>query len=93
MTKKSIKIDVNKFIIKYDFDVAARICPIKSGLVYNDDYQKIYKQNALMEVLQECSSQLTKGQKNFQCMYTFDGQVIKDLSQIPLDCQLLLVSE
>lgn len=43
MTKKSIKIDVNKFIIKYDFDVAARICPIKSGLVYNDDYQKIYK--------------------------------------------------
>lgn len=50
-TKKSIKINVNKFIAKYDFDVASKICPIKSGLDYNDDYQKIYSQNALMEVL------------------------------------------
>lgn len=45
--------------------MASKICPIKSGLDYNDDYQKVYKQNALMEVLQECSNQLTKGKKNF----------------------------
>lgn len=38
-------------MIKYDFDVAQRICPIKSGLNYNDEYQKVYRYNALMEVM------------------------------------------
>jgi len=36
ITKKSIKININKYIAKYDFDVAAKVCPIKSGSTYND---------------------------------------------------------
>jgi len=50
-SKKSIKIDVNRYMIKYDFDVAAKVCPIKSGMTYNDDFQHFYTQNAFMEVL------------------------------------------
>lgn len=33
---KTIKIDINRYIVKYDFDVASKICPIKSGATYND---------------------------------------------------------
>ena len=30
--EKKIKIDVNRFRAKYDFDVAKRICPFKGGV-------------------------------------------------------------
>ena len=33
---KTVKIDINRYIVKYDFDVASKICPIKSGATYND---------------------------------------------------------
>ena len=36
--EKRIKIDVNRFRAKYDFDVAVKICPMRSGIAYNDDF-------------------------------------------------------
>ena len=48
--QKRIRIDVNKFRAKYDFDVALRVCPMRSGIDYNDSFQDFYKRNALMEV-------------------------------------------
>ena len=36
--EKKIKIDVNRFRAKYDFDVAKRICPFKGGVQYNDEF-------------------------------------------------------
>lgn len=93
LSKKSLKIDVNKFIIKYDFDVASKICPMKSGVEYNDNFQQTYRVNALMEVLHECSIHLTNGNKTFLAMYTLDGILIKDLMKIPESEKILLVSE
>jgi hypothetical protein len=79
--------------VKYDFDVAKKICPIKSGVIYNDNFQQVYKQNAFLEVLQECSDTIGRKKKTYQCLYTLDGTVITDLDKIPLNCKLLLVSE
>lgn len=36
--QKRIRIDVNKFRAKYDFDVALRVCPMRSGIDYNDSF-------------------------------------------------------
>ena len=49
--EKKIKIDVNRFRAKYDFDVAKRICPFKGGVQYNDEFQDFYKNNAYLEIL------------------------------------------
>ena len=48
---------------------------------------------ALMEVLQKCSNYLSRGKKNFQSLYTMNGAFIRDLDEIPLDAQIILVSE
>jgi len=46
-----IKIDINRHIAKYDFDVAKQIRPTTmSGVEYHEDFQMNFKQNALMEV-------------------------------------------
>jgi len=87
-----VKIDINRFRAKYDFDVAKKICPVISGATYHEEYQEAFKQNALMEVLQECSNKLSGGKKLYQSLFTFDGQHIASLDAIPDDCQLLLVS-
>lgn len=91
--QKRIKIDVNKYIAKYDFDIASKICPIRSGVDYNDAYQDFYKQNAMMEILQECSNAFTAGSKVYQSLFTFDGQFIATLDDIPADTKIIFVSE
>ena len=91
--QKRIKIDVNKYIAKYDFDIASKICPMKSGVDYNDAYQDFYKQNALMELLQECSNAFTGGSKVYQSLFTFDGKFISSLDEIPADTKIIFVSE
>jgi len=60
-----VRIDVNRYRAKYDFDVAKKICPAISGVHYHEEYQDEFKRNALMEVLQECSSRLSGGKKAF----------------------------
>ena len=35
--EKQLRIDVNKYIAKYDFDVAKKICPMVSGTNYRED--------------------------------------------------------
>ena len=46
-----------------------------------------------MEVFQECSDIFSGGQKIYQSLYTFDGQFIPSLDEIPEDCKLIIVSE
>jgi hypothetical protein len=91
--EKQVKIDINRFMAKYDFDIAKKICPTISGATYHDEFANVFKENALMEVLQECSEQFSNGEKIYQSLYTFDGKFISSLEAIPKDCKLLLVSE
>lgn len=48
---KQVKIDINRYQAKYDFDIAKKICPSISGATYHDEYSDAFKQNAMMEVL------------------------------------------
>ena len=64
-----------------------------SGVEYHEDFQETFKLNALMEVFQECSDTFSGGQKIYQSLFTFDGQYIPSLDDIPEDCKLILVSE
>lgn len=36
---------------------------------------------------------MSRGKKAFNSLYTLDGKYIKDLEDIPEDCQIILVSE
>ena len=91
--EKQMRIDVNKYIAKYDFDIARKICPIVSGNSFREDLQNAFKATALMEVLQQCSNYLSRGKKQVQSLYTFDGVYISDLDSIPEGTKILLVSE
>ena len=46
-----MRIDVNRFIAKYDFDVARKICPVSKGVNLRAELQNTFKMTALMEVL------------------------------------------
>ena len=49
--EKMIRIDINRHIAKYDFDVAKKLKPTNmSGVEYHEDFQDTFKLNALMEV-------------------------------------------
>jgi hypothetical protein len=79
-----IKIDINRHMAKYDFDVAKHLRPTTmSGVIYHEEFQETFKLNALMEVFQECSDFFSDGQKLYQSLYTFDGQHIPSLDDIP----------
>ena len=47
-----MRLDVNRYIVKYDFDVSKRICPLMQGVTYNDEYQDAFRMNAMLELLQ-----------------------------------------
>jgi len=48
--EKEVKIDVVRYLAKYDFDVARKICPLKGGVEYTE-CQDDFKKNAMMELL------------------------------------------
>lgn len=91
--EKQLRIDINKYIAKYDFDVAKKICPMVSGTNYREELQNTFKMTAMLEVIQLCSQYINKGKKTFQSLYTLDGKFVRDLEDIPEDCQIILVSE
>ena len=41
-----MRIDINKYIAKYDFDVAKKICPMVSGTNYREELQNTFKMTA-----------------------------------------------
>ena len=47
----------------------------------------------MMELLQECSKALSNDQKTYKSLWLIDGTHIRDVTQIPNDCKILLVSE
>ena len=83
---RKIKININKYRLKYDFEVARKVNPIISGVTYHEEYQDAFNNNALMELLQECSSMISRGEKTFLSLYTIDGKFIASLNDIPADC-------
>ena len=91
--QKQLRIDINRYLAKYDFDVAKKICPMVSGTNYREELQDAFKLTAMVEVIQLCSMHMSKGKKAFQSLYTMDGNYIRDLEEIPADCQIILVSE
>ena len=49
--EKQLRIDINKYIAKYDFDIAKKICPMVSGTNYREDLQNTFKMTAMLEVI------------------------------------------
>ena len=35
--EKKVRIDINPYIAKYDFDIARKICPIKGGANFHEE--------------------------------------------------------
>ena len=48
--EREVKIDIIRYMAKYDFDVARKICPLKGGVQYTE-CQEEFKKNAMMELL------------------------------------------
>lgn len=95
-------IDVNRFILKYDFQVANKIKPLPPNEreFLSKDSQAIFKKMAYMEVLQECSDLLGHSfpdgegmPTQFHSMFDYKTrEFIPSLEEIPQDCNLILVS-
>ena len=84
-----MRLDINYFRAKYDFDIAEKLSGRKPA-TSNPDVFEDFKHKATDELLNRISEVL--GNTTFSSLFTFDGQPIASLDQIPADCQLLLVS-
>jgi len=90
-THDNTVINLNKYIAKYDYDIASKVCTNNEKRAAKDE--ESFKKAALYEILQKCSEELTGGRKNFQSLWSFNGVPYSDLNDIPDDCKLMLVSE
>lgn len=60
---KQLKVDINRYIAKYDFDVGRKICPLQCGENYREELQNTFKMTAMLEVIQLCSAHMSRGKK------------------------------
>ena len=56
-------INLNKYIAKYDYDIASKVCTNNEKRTAKDE--ESFKKAALYEILQKCSEELTGGKLNF----------------------------
>jgi hypothetical protein len=90
-SKDNVVINLNKYIAKYDYDIAAKVCTNQERRNVKDE--ESFKRAALFEILQICSIELTGGRTSFQSLWSYDGIPYSDLNDIPKDCKLMLASE
>ena len=59
----NLTININKYIAKYDYDIAHVLHATTAKRVARDEFK--FKQQAVFEILQMCSVQLAEGKKVF----------------------------
>ena len=60
-----MRLDINYYRAKYDFDVASKIAPPQAGATIHEEYQDAFRRNATLEVLQKASDILCCGTKSY----------------------------
>lgn len=85
-----MRLDINYFRAKYDFEIAEKITG-KKPATFNPDVFEDFKYKAIDELMNRISEVF--GEQQFSSLFTFDGKQIHSLEEIPSDCQLLLVSQ
>ena len=97
----NVAIDINRFVVKYDFDIARKLKhEVKDRdsdeedkkMMSTDEIIRTFKTNAILEILQTCSNELAKEGEYYQSIWTLDGQQISDLDKVDPECKILLVS-
>lgn len=93
--KKAV-IDVNKYIAKYDFEIARKIKGGKVEVLPYTEKQRVFHRFAIAELLFEVSRVLNGGQKYFNGMSLLDGTKLdiqtSGVMAIPEDCKLVIVN-
>ena len=90
----NVAIDVNKYIAKYDFDIALKLQPEEDrvGKPLESGTMDLFNKNAVLEILQVCSHELADKEKCYNSLWTLDGQQVTDLNELPEDTKICLVS-
>ena len=93
--KKAV-LDVNKYIAKYDFEIARKIKGAKCEVLPYTEKQRVFHRFAIVELLFEVSRILNGGLKYFNQLSLLDGSKLDILSKgvtaIPEECKLVIVS-
>ena len=71
ISKQNILININKYIVKYDFDIADKLkCNPRNR---TEQMEGDFKRAAIYEILHICSLELAQHKKTFNSMWTFNG--------------------
>ena len=94
----NVAININKYIAKYDFDIAAKLQRREreegADGPERDEHEvrEQFATNAILEVLQVCSNVLSKDDRCYQSIWTLDAKQVSDLDELDPDCKICLVS-
>ena len=90
--KKAI-MNINKYIAKYDFEIANKLRGKRVEVVTPKDKQKVFYRFAMLELLHDISSVLNGGNVFYNTLTTMEGNRLPvDITQIPEDARILIVS-
>ena len=90
--KKAI-MNVNKYIAKYDFEIANKLRGKRVEVITPKDKQKVFYRFAMLELLHDISSILNGGKVFYNTLTTMEGDSLPvDITQIPEDARILIVS-
>ena len=75
MGPNNVAIDVNRYIAKYDFDIALKLQPEEEKVSgpYKPSTVDPFNKNAVMEILQICSHELATNERCYNSLWTLDG--------------------
>jgi hypothetical protein len=90
-TSSNVVININKYIAKYDFDIAAKLKYTTQPRTPKKEAE--FTTCAIFEILDVCSHELTKHRVTFQSIWTFNGEPVTDLNRLDADCRVCVVSE
>jgi hypothetical protein len=84
-------ININKYIAKYDFDIAQKLKAITR--LRNKDAETYFKRQVIYEILEICSFEFSKNETIYQSIWDIEGKQINDLDDVPANCHMLIMSE
>ena len=87
----NVTVNINKYIAKYDYDIAQYVCP--NTIRRKNEDMREFDLQAIYEVLELCSAKITAASRVFQSLWTLDGKCVTCLLDLPSECQMLVASE
>lgn len=91
---KKVVINVNPYLAKYDFEIARKVQGGKVEILSYTEKQRLFHRLAMLELLFDISKLLKGEASYFNRMSLIDGTHLEqDITSIPLDCKLILVSK